>query len=247
MTGENRLETNTIIAALPNREGQVLAALCHHMPLERGDILCELDQELENAYFPTSGVLSLATVLGRRPPLELGLVGRDGILGATLSLGLLAAPMRAVVLVKGTALVMAASQLDKALGASLPLRVAVHHYQYRLMMQTLQTAACLHFHEIEPRLARWLLMVRELSLTDNVQCTHAGLSHALGVRRSGVSIAAGSLQRRGLINYSRGQIHIADTAGLENAACECHIDLNNRYHSLFGQDSGGAPVAPSRK
>lgn len=234
MPEESKQETNTIVAALPTGEGHLLAELCQRIPLERGDILCEPDQGLENAYFPTSGVISLAMVLDGRPPLELGLIGRDGMLGASLSLGILAAPMRAVVQVKGTALVMAPAQLDQELRASPRLREAVRHYQYRLMMQSLQTAACLHFHEIEPRLARWLLMIQALSLTNDIQFTHTRLSHALGVRRSGVTIAAGSLQRRGLISYNRGQIHIIDQAGLETAACGCHTDLNNRYRALFG-------------
>ncbi|MFL1405900.1 Crp/Fnr family transcriptional regulator [Marinobacter sp. M1N3S26] len=234
MPEESKQATNAIVAALPTREGRRFAALCQPTPLKRGDILCQPNQSLEKAYFPTSGVMSLAMVLGSRPPLELGLIGRDGMLGATLSLDILAAPMRAVVQVEGTALVMPSAQLHQELRASQRLRDAVHHYQYRLMMQTLQTAACLHFHEIEPRLARWLLLVQELSLTDNIHFTHTLLSHALGVRRSGVTIAAGSLQRRGLISYNRGEIRIIDRAGLEIAACECHTALNNKYRALFG-------------
>ncbi len=228
-------ETNAIVANLPTAEGQRFTALCQVTSLRQGDTLSESNEPLRMAYFPTSGVISLATSLDSRPPLQLGLIGNDGMLGATLALGVLAAPLQAVVQVAGTALAMTALQLQQEMLANPRLLEAVHHYQFRLMMQTLQTAACLHFHEIEPRLARWLLMTRDLSHSDRVQFTHKLLSHALGVRRSGVTLAAGSLQRRGLIRYSRGEIHILDQAGLEAVACECHAALIADYQRVFGQ------------
>lgn len=233
-------ETNAIVAALPAREGRRFAERCERMVLSPGDILCESNQRLETVYFPTQGVISLAMVLDNRPPLELGLVGRNGMLGETLSLGTLAAPMRAVVQVTGMALVMTVAQLQQELRTSPRLLQAVHHYQFRLMMQILQTAVCLHFHEIEPRLARWLLMSQDLSATDNGHYTHKVLSHALGVRRSGITLAAGSLQRRGLIRYSRGKIHILDRVGLEAAACGCHAALTDNYRLVFGEGAAQA-------
>ncbi len=246
MTEGCERERNAIIESLPEKEGLRFAALCHKTSLSQGDILCESNQDLQTAYFPTSGVVSLAMVLDSRSPLELGLIGRDGMLGATLSLGILAAPMRAVVQVSGTSLMMTTAQLEQELRASPPLLEAVHHYEFRLMMQTLQTAACIHFHEIEPRLARWLLMTQELSLADTVPLTHIQLAHALGVQRSGVTIAAGSLHRRGLISYSRGEIRILDHAGLECAACDCHASLINRYRVVFGKDPEPKPELPSK-
>ncbi|MDZ7669844.1 MAG: Crp/Fnr family transcriptional regulator [Gammaproteobacteria bacterium] len=174
------------------------------------------------------------STLHGRPPLELGLIGRDGMLGATLSLGVLVAPMQAVVQEAGSALVIKVPELRAELHDSPRLLEALHRYQFRLMMQLLQTAACTHFHEIEPRLARWLLMTQDLGITDSVHFTHEFLSHTLGVRRSGVTVAAGSLQRRGFISYSRGHIRILDRPGLESAACECHQALNDKYRLVFG-------------
>lgn len=234
MQMESKQNTNAIVAMLPGKEGRRFISLCDSAALSRGDVLCESDQTLRTAYFPTSGVISLAMALGALPPLQLALIGRDGMLGATLSLDTLAEPMRAVVQIAGTAMAMPMAQLQQELRASPRLLEAVSHYQFRLMMQTLQTAACMHFHEIEPRLARWLLMIQDLSLTDTVQFTHELLSHALGVRRSGITLAAGSLQRQGLIRYSRGEIHILDHAGLEAAACECHGLLIDKYRVMFG-------------
>jgi hypothetical protein len=173
-------------------------------------------------------------MLEGRPPLELGLIGRDGMLGATLALGVPAAPMRGVVQGAGTALVIAVAQLRIELRNSPRLVKTIHRYQFQLMMQLLQTATCTHFHGIEPRLARWLLMTHDLSVGDNVRLTHEFLAHTLGVRRSGVTIAAGALQQRGFISYTRGDIRILDRAGLETAACKCYGALIENYRLVFG-------------
>lgn len=234
MRTESNRSANAIVATLPETESRRLAAQCERVVLAQGDVLCEPNQNLRMAYFLTSGVISLATVLGTRPPLQLGLIGREGMLGATLALDAPAAPMLAVVQIAGTAMTLSTVQFQQELRASPRLLEAVNHYQYRLMMQTLQTATCLHFHEIEPRLARWLLMIRDLSHADKVHFTHREVSHALGVRRSGITLAAGSLQRQGLIRYSRGEIHIFDHPGLEAVACECHGALADKYRTVFG-------------
>ncbi|MEQ8860800.1 MAG: Crp/Fnr family transcriptional regulator [Pseudomonadales bacterium] len=227
-------EDNAVIASLPRKEGRRFAGLCGQDELVPGTVLCESNQPFQKAYFPTAGVISVMSILTDRPPLELGLIGRDGMLGATLSLGVLMAPMQAVVQEAGTALVMNVAQIRTELRNSPRLTAALHRYQFRLMMQLLQTAVCTHFHEIEPRLARWLLMTQDLGICDKVHFTHKFLAQTLGVRRSGVTVAAGSLQRRGLIRYSRGNIMILDRAGLEAAACDCHQSLIDKYHLVFG-------------
>ena len=231
------LEDNAVIASLSKKEGRRFSGLCDQVDLIPGSILCESNRPFQQAYFPTAGVISVVSALPDRPPLELGLIGRDGMLGATLSLGVLLAPMKAVVQEAGTALVMKVAPLRAELRNSPRLLKALHRYQFRLMMQLLQTAACTHFHEIEPRMARWLLMTHDLGISDRVHFTHKFLARSLGVRRSGVTVAAGSLQQRGLISYSRGTILILDRAGLEAAACECHQDLIDKYRKVFG--SGG--------
>jgi CRP-like cAMP-binding protein len=227
-------EANGLIASLPLKEGRRFAGLCDRVELLPGDILCETDRHFPNVYFPIAGIISVVTMLNDRPPLELGLIGRDGMLGATLSLDVPAAPMRGVVQGAGTALVMAVAELRVELRNSPHLAAVMHRFQFRLMMQLLQTAACTHFHEIEPRLARWLLMMHDLSTSDSVRLTHELLAHTLGVRRSGVTIAAGALQDQGLISYTRGEIRVVDRAGLEAAACDCYVALNEKYRQVFG-------------
>jgi CRP-like cAMP-binding protein len=225
---------NSLIASLPIREGRRFMGLCERVELVRGDILCEPDRHFQSVYFPIAGFISVVTMLKGRPPLELGLIGHDGMLGATLSLNVPTAPMRGVVQGAGTALVMAVAELRVELRNSPRLVVAMHRYQFRLMMQLIQTATCARFHEIAPRLARWLLMTHDLSVSDRVQLTHEFLAHTLGVRRSGVTIAAGALQQQRLISYTRGDIRIVDRAGLEVAACECYGALNEKYRQVFG-------------
>lgn len=223
---------NAIIEALSYDDGRRFEALCDRIAINQGDILCESDQELEAVYFPVSGVISLAMAIDNQPPLELGMIGRDGMLGATLSLGILTSPMRAVVQLAGTALVMATSQFQEELRTNSSLLKSVHYYQLRLMMQTEHTAVCLNVHQIESRLARWLLMIRDLDLTDTLHLTHKQLARALGVRRSGITHAVGSLHQQGLICHSRGRIRILDHVGLESAACDCYTALINRYRTV---------------
>lgn len=224
---DSEQERNAIIETLSYKDTPRFETLCDTTALSQGDILCEPDQELEAVYFPVSGVISLGISVDKQPPLELGMIGRDGMLGATLSLGMLTAPMRAVVQVAGTALVMPASQFQQELRTKSRLLRAVHNYQLRLMKQIEHTAVCLNVHQIEARLARWLLMTRDLGLIATLHLTQKQLADALGVRRSGITHAVGSLHQQGLISPSRGRIRILDHARLESAACDCYAALIN--------------------
>lgn len=227
-------ETNAIIETLPFKQGRRFAALCHRVTFNRGDVLWEPGEDLQTAYFPSSGVISLAMTLDNQSQIGLGLVGHDGMVGAPLSLGILSATMRAVVQVAGSALAMPAAQLQQELRANPRLLESAQHCQFRLMMQIQQNAVCLHFHEIESRLARWLLAVQDLSLTDTLHLTHEQISDTLGVRRPSITLAVSSLSRRGLISHSRGKTQILDHAGLESAACACHGALIKKYQTVFG-------------
>ena len=198
-----------------------------------GDILYDTDQPFLHVYFPLTGYVSHVTELSGHQPLEMGLVGNEGMLGATLSLGVNCAPMRAVVQGAGTALKMAASQLRRELARCPGLQHSLNRYLFVLLAQLAQTAACSHFHEIEPRLVCWLLLTHDRAHADHFRLTHAYLADMLGVRRSGISIAAGALQQRGLIRYSRGQIVILDRQGLEAASCDCYAALRQDYAQGF--------------
>jgi len=224
---------NLLLAGLPRDEHNRVLECCETVDLRFGDILCEPDQPLLHAYFPLTGFVSRVTAIEGHPALEMGLVGNEGMLGATLSLGVNGAPMRAVVRGAGTALRMTASQLRRELSRGPFLVHTLHRYLYVHLAQLSQTAACTHFHSIEQRLACWLLLTHDRAHADHFRLTHADLADMLGVRRSGISIAAGALQQRGLIRYSRGQIVILDRQGLEAASCECYAAMQQDYSQGF--------------
>ena len=213
---------NRLIDRLPRKERSRILQSCTLVNLEFGEILCEQDESFRQVYFPLTGFISLVTMLRDHPPLEIGMVGNEGMLGATLALGVDTAPMRALVQGAGTALRMSAPRLRCELSANPGLLRALNLYLYVLVAQVSQSAACVHFHEIEPRLARWLLMTHDRAHADHFHLTHEFLAGMLGVRRSGITIAAGALQQKKLICYSRGEISILDRKGLEAASCECY-------------------------
>lgn len=224
---------NRLIGSLPRQERNRIVERCQPVDLVFGAVLCEPDQPFEHVYFPLSGFISLVVTLGRHQPLELGLIGNEGVLGATLALGVRDAPMSAVVQGAGTALRMTSAQLRRELRDSPGLLLTLNRYLYVSMAQLSQSAACTAFHEVEPRLARWLLMTHDRSHADQFHLTHEFLADMLGVRRSGITIAAGVLQRRKLIRYTRGEIRIIDRKGLEAASCECYGALIEDYAQLL--------------
>jgi CRP-like cAMP-binding protein len=224
---------NRLIEGLPRKERGRILKRCEPVDLVFGDILCEPDKSFRHVYFPLGGFVSLVAPMDGHQPLEMGLIGNEGMLGATLVLGVSTVPLRAVVQGSGTALRMAASQLRRELRDSPALLRTLNRYLYVLMAQLSQTAGCTRFHEIEPRLARWLLMTHDRAHADHFHLTHEFLADMLGVQRSAVTIAAGGLQRRKLIHYTRGQISILDRKGLEAASCECYDAVIRDYRQLF--------------
>ena len=224
---------NQLLASLPPKESKRILECCEPVDLVFGTILCEPEQTLRHLYFPLTGFISLVTTLRDHQPLEMGLVGNEGMLGATLVLGVNSVPMRAVVLGSGTASRISAAHFRRELQECPELLRILNRYLYVLMAQLSQTAACTHFHEIEPRLARWLLMTHDRAHADHFYLTHEYLADMLGVRRSGVTVAAGALQLRGLIHYTRGEISILDRKGLEAAACECYDAAIDDYAQLL--------------
>ncbi|OHC27344.1 MAG: Crp/Fnr family transcriptional regulator [Pseudomonadales bacterium RIFCSPHIGHO2_02_FULL_60_43] len=222
-----------LIEGLPSKQRKQLLNGCEPVDLVFGNVLHEANQPIRHVYFPLSGFVSLVTTLDGHQPLEMGLIGNEGMLGATLALGIGQAPMRAVVQGSGSALRISSQLFKQELLSSPALLRALKRYLYVVMTQLSQSAACTHFHEIEPRLARWLLMTHDRAHADHFHLTHEYLADMLGVRRSGVSIAAAAMQARGLISYSRGEIHILNRAGLELAACECYAALQADYRAQF--------------
>ena len=214
--------SNHLLDALPLRERKRILAACETKEVVFGSVLCEPDNRYRHVYFPLTGIISLLASLRGHPPLEMGLVGNEGMLGASLVLGVAKAPLQAVVQGTGTFLRLSSTRLQRELRECPVLLSQLKRYLYVRMLQLSQLSICTHVHAIEPRLARWLLMMHDRAHADHFHLTHDFLAGMLGVRRSGVTIAAGALQSRDLISYSRGDIRILDRQGLESTSCECY-------------------------
>jgi CRP-like cAMP-binding protein len=225
--------TNTLIAGIPAKERRKFLANCEPVEFAFGDILYEADQPIEHVYFPLIRFISLVATLDGHQPLEMGLIGNEGMLGVTLTLGMKTAPMRAVVQGPGTALRMTGAQLMRRLSGCPAMSRILDRYLYVLLAQLTQSSACTRFHEIEPRLARWLLMTHDRAHADHFRLTHEYLAGMLGVRRGGVSIAAAGLKLQKIIRYSRGEISILNRKGLEAASCRCYDAMIKDYADVF--------------
>lgn len=218
---------NSLLAALPRMEYQRLAAGLEPVTLTFGEVLYEPGETTRHVYFPNKSLVSLLTLVDGRLALEIGMVGREGMVGTGLALGVGVSPVRALVQGTGTAMRMKSARFLKELRQSLQLQRVLYRYTHTLMAQIAQTAACNRFHVVQERLARWLLMTRDRVQSKDFRLTQEFLSHMLGVRREGVTMAAGQLQKRKLIEYSRGNIRIVDQRGLEAASCSCYQIVRN--------------------
>jgi CRP-like cAMP-binding protein len=224
---------NRLIDDLPRKARDRILEHCDPVDLVFGTVLCEPDEPYRHVYFPLTGFISMLETISGHPPLEIRLVGNEGMLGATLALGVNAVPLHAVVQGSGTALRMTATQFRHELQHSPPLLRTLNRYLYIKMAQLAQTAGCNRFHEVEARLARWLLMTHDRAHANHFHLTHQFLADMLGVRRSGITVAAGALQLRKLIHYARGEITVLNRKGLEAAACECYDAVMDDYSRLL--------------
>src|SRR5882762_10566272 len=213
---------NSMLAALPRKQYQSLLSGLESVALRFGEVLYEPGDRIKFVYFPSDSLVSLLTLVDDQSALEVGMVGREGMLGVPLSLGTDVSPVRALVQGAGTAMRMKSARFTQEIRKSPQLQQEVGRYTRALMAQITQTAACNRFHVVEARLARWLLMTRDRMRSPKFRMTHEFLSHMLGVRRVGVTEAASSLQRQKLIEYTRGNIRILDEPGLEAACCGCY-------------------------
>jgi CRP-like cAMP-binding protein len=214
--------SNALLAALPRAEYRRVLALLQPVTLTFGQVLYDAGEEVTDVYFPNDSLVSLLTVVDQHLALEVGLVGREGMVGVAYAMGIGSTPFRALVQGSGSAMRMKAIDFRKELNASVALQREVHLYAHALMSQVAKTAACNRFHVVQERLARWLLMTRDRMRSDHFRLTHEFLANMLGVRRVGVTKAAHALRLRKLISYSRGNIDITNGRGLEAAACSCY-------------------------
>jgi CRP-like cAMP-binding protein len=213
---------NELLAAMPRKAYETLLPKLAPVTLVFGEVLYAANDPIAHVYFPCESMVSLLLPVENHLDIEVGLVGREGMVGASLALGIAHSPVKALVQGAGSALRLSAAGFRRELARNPALQRAVNRYLHALMAQIAQTAACNRFHVVEARLARWLLMTRDRMRSPKFRMTHEFLSHMLGVRRVGVTEAASSLQRQKLIEYTRGNIRILDEPGLEAACCACY-------------------------
>ncbi len=226
---------NLLLAALPSEEMARLLPALDQVQVETGDVLCEPGDPIRHVLFPNDCLISLMGVAEGRMTLEVGQVGREGMLGATVALGHDTTQVRAVVQRAGSASRVEVGRLRAAFAHSPVLQRVLYRYTDTLLAQAIQIAVCSRYHVLEARLARSLLVTRDRLQSDKFHLTHEFLAHALGVRRVGVTKAASALQQQGLIIYSRGNIEILDPAGLAAASCTCYEIV---------REAGAGAVAP---
>lgn len=207
-------------------------AACELVTLNYGQIVYEKSQPLTHVYFPLTAILVKVAELSGHHALGLVQIGNEGMQGATLILGIKTAPLRVLVHGPGTALRMDVSTFENFLRDIPSLPAALGRYFHLLLQEIARTAACAHFHELDARLVRWLLLTHDRSLADHFRLTHQLLADMLGVRRSTVSVAASVLQNKNLISYSRGEIRVLDRAGLEALCCQCYQVCGEDYKLL---------------
>jgi len=219
---------NRLLASLPEEDLAQIEAHCETIEAEVGTVLFEPGQTLHYVYFPIDALVSLLAVAEGRMTLEVGSVGREGMIGASAALGNDEAQVRAVVQRSGRTLRMPAAEFATWFGRLESLQHLLHRYTDTLLAQAIQIAVCSRFHVLEARLARSLLVTRDRLQSEKFHLTHEFLAHALGVRRVGVTKAASALQHQRLISYSRGNIEILDSSGLEAVSCRCYELVKDR-------------------
>ena len=225
---------NKLLAHLPPEIFGRLAPYLQPVRLQQQEVLFRAQEPLETVYFPDTAVVSLVSRLESGQALEVGLVGRDGVVGAALFPGITTMTCDGIVLILGSARRINADVLRRELLANESLHSAIGRFVQVLLVRSMQMSVCNAFHEIERRCVRWLLTVNDLIAEGEIPLTHEGLATMLGVRRPTVTLVLGSLQRAGLIHERRGRILIGDRSRLEAASCECYRVMRDEQQRLLG-------------
>jgi CRP-like cAMP-binding protein len=213
---------NKILLALSNTECAAFFSELEFVSLPVRTVLNEAGETIQLAFFMNSGLASVLSLMADGKSVEVGLTGNEGFVGLPLLAGLSTSPTRVILQVAGSAFRLRAKDLTAALAACPTLATSLQRFSQEMALQASQTAACNRLHEVDARLARWLLMSQDRLGTDIILLTQEFLAHMLGTRRASVTVAAGVLQKAGLIAYSRGSVKVKDRPGLEAAVCECY-------------------------
>ncbi len=226
---------NRILADLPAEEFRLIADRLHRVELSLGESLHRAGEPIEQVFFVESGFISALTMLADGAPLEIGLIGAEGVAGVSVVLGATNSYSETMCQTGGGAYRISTPSLKEVVAKAPHLRDLLLRYTHVFHVQVAQTAACNAHHDLGQRLARWLLAAHDRSGVPELSLTQDLIAVMLGVRRSTVSIAASTLQKAGVIRYQHGRITILDRVGLENAACECYEAVAGEYRSLFGE------------
>ncbi|HMH28335.1 MAG TPA: Crp/Fnr family transcriptional regulator [Steroidobacteraceae bacterium] len=221
--------TNTLIDALPRTARNRLLSICEPVDLVSGNIVSGSDSTARHVYFPTGSIISLMTSSKDSPVLEVGMVGSEGMLGLQVVLAAGSVPLQANVRGPGSAWRVATEPFNRELAGSRALQQSLNCYLQVTLLQFTSEARCVRFHQINQRLARWLLMTHDRTHADSFSVTQALMAHLMGVRRVGIAKAAGTLQRKGFIRYVRGVLTIVDRKGLESESCSCYETAQANY------------------
>lgn len=222
LTGDRNPVYNEILRKLPPREFELLSSKLEFVRLKTHHLLHEPGDTLKSAYFCNSGLISILSVFPDGKSVEVGLIGKEGFVGLPLVVGFRTAPTRAIAQIEGSAFRVDGEALVDLLRQCPKLERQLHQFSQIMTMQVTQIAACNRLHEVNERLARWLLMSSDRIGSSLVPLTQELLAQMLGTRRSSVTVAAGMLQKAGLISHTRGSVEIVDRKNLEAAACECY-------------------------
>jgi CRP-like cAMP-binding protein len=229
-------ERNAVLKALPADELERLLPQLRRVDLRREQQVYAPHEAIREVYFPVSGMISLVAQLGSGEQAEVGIIGRDGMSGLPLYAGARNLMFRAAVQIPGEALVADADVVVKAQERSPAVRQVIERATSSLIALIGQTAACNRAHDVEQRLARWLLVSRDAAGEESLELTQEYLAMMIGVQRPTVTLAAGAFQRDGLIEYRRGKIRIRDAAALARRACECYETVRKEHERLLEQN-----------
>lgn len=233
MTAPHSPIENHLIAALPAADQARLHSQLELVPLPLGEVLYESGKRLRHVYFPTNSIVSLLYTMANGASAEIAVVGNEGMIGVSLFMGGETTPSRAVVQSAGHAYRMAGKQLKEEFARAGVMQHLLLRYTQALLTQMAQTAVCNRHHSVDQQLCRWLLLSLDRLASNQLVMTQELIANMLGVRREGVTEAAGKLQVAGLIKYSRGRITVLDRAGLEERTCECYAVVKTESDRLL--------------
>jgi CRP-like cAMP-binding protein len=244
MSSPPRPNSNHLLAALPTAEFERLAAHLELVPLPLGEFLYEPGVKLQYAYFPTTAIVSLRYVMETGASAETAGVGNEGVVGISLFMGGDTMPSSAVVQVAGHAYRLEGRLLKQEFDRAGSMQHLLLRYTQALITQMTQTAACYRHHSIEQQLCRWLLLTLDRLPSEELNMTQELIASMLGVRREGITEAAGKLQRDGLIRYRRGHITVLERSGLETGACECYDVVKKELSRLLSDVRDRLGISP---